>query len=80
MIEHKPQKHTFLEATMGHRWKWVRRLSGAYWVKLNVEGSEWVKFDKEQFKAMTFREGTTFQIEDYTVDRSSCCKVSNIGT
>lgn len=65
MINYVPQKYSFLELTFG-RFKVVRFLSRAFWIKMKEPGYCWVKFDKEQFKKMRFVEGTEFEIEDYT--------------
>jgi hypothetical protein len=66
MIPYKPQQYTWLELTFGNKWKWVRKLSKAYWVRMEEEGYSWVKFNKDDHKNMKFNPNTKFQIEDYT--------------
>lgn len=64
-MKYTPQKYSFLELFF-HNYKWARRLSGKFWVKLEEPGYEWVKFDKAEFEAMVFLPNTQLDIEDYT--------------
>jgi hypothetical protein len=63
-MKYTPQKYSWFEL-MFSKYRWGRKLSGGYWVLLNEQGYSWVKFKKEEFEAMAFQPGTTFQIEDY---------------
>jgi hypothetical protein len=58
-------KYKFWELWFG-KYKIVRKLSKSFWVKLEEEGYDWVKMDKDFFYSMKFRPETKFLIEDYT--------------
>jgi len=62
---YKLQKYKWWELWF-YQYKFVRKLSGAFWVKLKEEGYDWVKMDKEHFLAMKFPRGVNFEIEDWT--------------
>lgn len=63
MNQYRPQKYRWWELMFG-RYKFARKLSKSYWVKIKSRGYSWVKMDKAYFKSLTFRPGTDFDIED----------------
>lgn len=64
-MEYTPQNYSWLELVFSH-WRWVRKLSKGYWVKVNEPGYSWVKFDKSEFRKMVFKPDFAMTIEDYT--------------
>lgn len=65
MKDYRLQKYKWWELFF-YRYRFIRRLSKGYWVKLLEDGYDWVKMDKAQFEAMTFKSNIKFQIEDWT--------------
>jgi hypothetical protein len=37
--------YSWLETLFADRWRWVRKLSRARWIKLNKPGYSWIKLD-----------------------------------
>jgi hypothetical protein len=62
---YKLQKYKWWELWF-YKYKFVRKLSGAFWVRLLEDGYDWVKFDREKFYSMTFKPTTKFEVEDWT--------------
>jgi hypothetical protein len=52
-----------------YKYKFIRKLSRSFWVKLLEDGYDWIKMDKAQFEALKFRPETKFLIEDYTNEK-----------
>ena len=50
-----------------HNYRIIRKLSKAFWVRLDKEGYEWVKMDKEFFYTLKFRPELKVYTEDWTI-------------
>ena len=68
-----------------HKYKWwelwfskyrfIRKLSRGFWVRLLEEGYDWVKMDKSYFQSLSFRPTTKFEIEDWTIKKERKWKI-----
>lgn len=61
----KLQKYKWWELYFG-KYKIIRRLSGAFWIRLLEDGYEWIKIDREYFLSARFSPDTKFEVEDWT--------------